>query len=208
MLVVVLPGLLEQLQSGQHVSGPPHERLEQCELLGRQGDLGPVPPGQASGGVESQVADLDRRGPLALPTADQSPQPGQELGEGEGLGQVVVGAAVEAGDPVLDRSSSGQHQHRRPDAVLSHPPAGLEAVDPRQDHVEHDSVVGGGAGLREGLLAACCDIDRQILLGEATPDQRRHLHLILDHQDLHRHRGSQARLSADESRVSLPQPPP
>ncbi len=158
---------------------------KQDELLGREIDLRLATPDLMGRRVEPQLADLDDRRPLALAAPHQGTEPGQQLGEGEGLGQVVVGAAVEAGDPVLERAAGGQHQHRRPDPLLAQAPAGLEAVDAGQDHVEDDRVVTRGAGHADSFLAGTGDVDGQALLAEATPDQRRHLHLVLDHQDIH-----------------------
>ena len=55
-------------------------------------------------------------GPLARP-GGPAPKAREQLGEGKRLGQVVVGAAVQAGDAVLERATGGQHQHRRPDSL-------------------------------------------------------------------------------------------
>ena len=108
-----------------------------------------------------RVAGSSRRSPTSSTTGRSTgaaprerPQPREQLGERERLGQVVVGAAVEPGDAVLDRVARGQHQDRRPDAVVAQPAAGLEAVDARQHHVEHDRVVLGRAGHPQRVLAA------------------------------------------------------
>ena len=58
----------------------------------------------------------------------------------ERLDQVVVGARVEPGDPVVDGVAGGEHQHRRAVAGLAHAPADLEAVDVRHRYVEDDGV--------------------------------------------------------------------
>ena len=72
--------------------------------------------------------------------AEQGPDPGQQLVEGEGLGQVVVGAGVEAGDPVGHLVAGGEHEHRRAVAPLPQQAADGQPVDPRHHHVEHDQV--------------------------------------------------------------------
>ena len=48
----------------------------------------------------------------AVAAADQGPDAGQQLLEGERLAQVVVGPAVEAADPVGTGVAGGQEQHR------------------------------------------------------------------------------------------------
>ena len=137
-------------------------------------------------GIEAQVADLHHRRALDRAAADEGTQAGEQLGEGERLDQVIVGAAVEAGDPIVEGAARGQHQDRRPDAVAAQAPAGLEAVDPGQHHVEDDGVVVGGARHQQGALAFVGDVDVQPFLAQPATQQGRHLHLVLDDQDLHR----------------------
>ena len=56
-----------------------------------------------------------RPGARAVVRARVAPQqgahPGQQLGEGEGLDEVVVGAVVEARHAVLERVAGGEHEH-------------------------------------------------------------------------------------------------
>ena len=64
-----------------------------------------------AGGVEPDVApDQDRRAG-GLVASGERVDPRDELGEGERLGQIVVGAEAEAVDPVLDRARRGQYEH-------------------------------------------------------------------------------------------------
>ena len=56
------------------------------------------------------------RGRGAGSTANKRTDTRRELGEAERLGQVVVGADIEAVDPVVDAVPSGEQQHRRPTA--------------------------------------------------------------------------------------------
>ena len=135
--------------------------------------------------VEPQVADLEHRGPLGLAPPRERAQPRQQLGERERLDEVVVGAAVEAGDAVLDRVARGQHQHGRPDAGAAQPPAGLEAVEARQHHVEHDRVVGVRLRHPERVLAVRRHVGGEPLAGQPAPDQARHPQVVLDDQHAH-----------------------
>src|SRR5687767_614238 len=48
VLVLVVPGVLEQLEAGEHLAGAAHEDLEQRELLGRQRYLLVPPPDPAA----------------------------------------------------------------------------------------------------------------------------------------------------------------
>src|SRR2546429_454412 len=95
----------------------------------------PVPSG-----VEQQVADLEDRRSWRPPAPDERPQSGEQLSEREGLRQVVVRAAVQTCDAVLDRVACSEQEDRRPDSLSPQPAAGLEAVDTRQHHVENDGI--------------------------------------------------------------------
>jgi hypothetical protein len=137
------------------------------------------------GRVQAQRPDLQDGGALRQAPAGERPQPREQLGEGERLGQVVVGAAVQAGDPVVDAVARGQHEDRRPHAGLPQLPADVEAVAAGQHHVQQDGVVRGRAGHPEGVLAAARDVGGVALLDQAAADERRHLQLVFDDQRSH-----------------------
>ena len=185
MLVLVVPGVLEQLEAREHAARPAHERLEQRELLRRELDLGVAAPDAPRGRVEAQVADREHRRPLGRAAPGERPQPGEQLGERERLRQVVVGAGVEAADAILDRVARGQHQHRRPDAVRAQPAADLDAVHAGEHQVEHDRVVLGRARHPQRVFAGAGDVGGVRLLDEPAPQQRRELGLVLDDQHAH-----------------------
>jgi hypothetical protein len=82
-------------------------------------------------------------------------------------------------------SSSESPSRRRPDASPAEPAADLDAVESREHHVEDDRVVVGRQRHPERLVARRGDVDRVALLGEAAPEETRHLQLVLDHEDAH-----------------------
>ena len=96
-----------------------HERLEERELLPRERDLRFSPPDLPGRRVEPEVADLEPHRSLGRSAAHERAQPREQLGEREGLREVVVGACVEPRHPVVDRVPGREHEHRRPDAVLA-----------------------------------------------------------------------------------------
>src|SRR5207245_8795156 len=77
--------------------------------------------------LEAQVADLQHDRTLGPATASERAQTGAQLSQSEGLDQIVVGPAVEAGHPVGHGLARGKHQHRSPDAALAQYPADLKA---------------------------------------------------------------------------------
>ena len=71
---------------------------------------------RAAGSSRKSPTVEDRR-PLARCPACERAQPGEQLVEREGLGEIVVGTGVEPLDPVLDRVARCEHQHRRPNVA-------------------------------------------------------------------------------------------
>ncbi len=165
--------------------GLAHEDLEQGELLG---DSGSPPRRARPGGSPGRAAGRRPRSPAGARSRR--------------------GARARAGAPAARRrrrASSGSRRRRRrarrrgprgrPRAVSistgaqtpsrAQAPAGLEAVDPRQHHVEDDRVVLGGAGDPERVLAAPATSTARPSSLQPAADQRRHLRLVLDDQNVH-----------------------
>ena len=142
--------------------------------------------------VTSRVAGSRRRSPtvengrpLCFAAAGKRSQAREQLGEGERLDQVVVGAAVEAGDPILDPITRRQHQDRRPHPGGTQPATRLEAVQPGQHHIQHDRVVVVRLRRPERVLAGGRDIRGEPLRHEPAADQARHPQVVLDDQNTH-----------------------
>ncbi|MNJ59629.1 hypothetical protein D3C77_553250 [compost metagenome] len=70
-------------------------------------------------------------------TTQQGLDPRFKLSELERLGQVVIGAQVQAMNPILDVTACCQHQHRYGFAACAQAREHLEAVHARQPHIEH-----------------------------------------------------------------------
>ena len=102
-----------------------------------------------------------------------------QLGRGEGLGEVVVGALVNAGDAVVGRAQRGEHENRDV-AALAKPAEHAEAVELGEHHVEHDELRGIGLDLRQrGATVARLD-HREALALEVGADQRDDLGVVVD----------------------------
>ena len=89
------PDALDDRVARDDPAGVPQQRLEDAELAPGQVDRPPAALDEPRGRDQRQVADPQV--PLAVRRVppEQGAQPGQQLVEGERLGQVVVGAAVE-----------------------------------------------------------------------------------------------------------------
>jgi hypothetical protein len=123
---------------------------------------------------------------VLLVAPHQGTQPSKQLLEGERLGQVIVGARVQAGDPVVDLVAGGKHDHRRLDPVLPEPAANLHPILLRDHEVEDDRVVSRCLGQLLGALPVRGDVDGVALVLQELLEQRRQFPLVLDKQEIHR----------------------
>ena len=161
---------------------------------------------------EVVVADLAAaRGVREVPVGapQQRLDAAHQLAQPERLGQVVVGAQLEADDLVHLLVARGEHEHGRLGAGGAQPAEGLEAVDAGQPDVEHDEVRGELAGdgrapssplRREGHLVA--------LLLEGVLDAARDGVLVLDDQDRGCHRAGWYPGGTTHARATMPLPVP
>jgi hypothetical protein len=121
----------------------------------------------------------------------------QQFARLERLGQVVVGAQLQADDPVHGVALGGEHEHRhlrrmalqRADAA-----AHLQAVHVGQHEVQ-DHEVGQGPGvrslqLRQAALAIRAVRDLQARLAQVLAHHLREAGVVFDHQQLGAHGGS------------------
>ena len=122
-------------------------------------------------------------GEIAVGPSQERLDPAHQLAQPERLGQVVVGAELEADDLVDLVVAGGQDEHRRLRARGAQPSQHLEAVDAGQAHVEHDEVRRLAGRELEALLAGAGDDDLVALLLEGELDAPRDGELVLDDQD-------------------------
>src|SRR6202162_905556 len=117
----------EQLVAGQHKPRMPQEVSQQLELPGRQWDDSAATAHLTGFNFQGDVGELqDRR--WGCGASQERADTGQQLGVGERLDEVVVGAGVEPAHPVGGPAAGGQHQDRQA-ATGSELAADLQAVD-------------------------------------------------------------------------------
>ena len=131
----------------------------------------------------------DRIGEVAVRAAQQRLDPAHQLAQPERLGQVVVGAELEADDLVDLVVARGQDQDRHLGAGGAHAAQDLEAVDAGQADVEDDEVRRLVGGDLEALLAGAGDRDLVALLLEGVLDPAGDGVLVFDDEDGGGHAG-------------------
>ena len=114
------------------------EEDQQIVLLGGEGHDLAAPGHQPGLGVHHHVVHRDAVLRLVV-AAQNGLHPGQELRDLKGLDDVVVGPQAQALDPVLHRAAGGDEDDGdlQGGQVLHQ----LEAVHPREHHVQEDQVV-------------------------------------------------------------------
>ena len=120
-----------------------------------------------------------------MAAANQGAKAGEQFFQLERLGQVVVGAEVEAANLVVDGAEGGQHQHMGLEAVAPPVLQESEAVNLGQHQVEDDGVVLGGAGLEIALLAVVGHIDGETLFLQTLAEDAGERLVVFDEQHTH-----------------------
>lgn len=159
-----LGGFGEELFAAENAAAGAHESEEHVELDGGEVDAGAVAAGDALMGVDGD-ADGFEEGTTGggAGAADEGVETGEEFAVGEGLGDVVVGAAVEAGDAFLFAATGGEH-HDGDVAAGADAAEDFEAVDAGEHDVEDDDVDAGAEGF-DGAFGAGVDGGDLIAVG-------------------------------------------
>ena len=182
---VVVPDVIEDLGLGQHPLRVGHEVAEQLELRGREGDqlaglpdlVGVVVEGEVGEG-QPAVGGVD----LGPGPAQHGSDPGDDLAQAEGLGDVVVCAGREAAHLVLGRVAGRQEQDGYAVALTSQPGQHREPVEPGHHHVEDHQVGPERRGQRQRLLAAGRGGDLEAGEAQAGSQQLDDVRLVVDDQ--------------------------
>ena len=145
----------------------------------------PLPIHRMTQRIDDEVADDDpRRHDFAAPPGERS-QAGEQLAEIERLGQVVVGAGIEAGDSLLHRVERGEHQNGHLIPALSNGATDDDPALSREQDVENDRVVLVRRGERQGLRAGARRIDGKRGLAKPPHDRRPQLAIVFGKQNAH-----------------------
>ena len=206
---VVVPYRLEQHGAGHHLPGVAHQVFEQPELAGLELDGTPGPPDGAREKVHLQVRDHEPGGrrPVAAAPPRQRLDPGRELGEREGLDEIVVAARAQALHPVVDLAEGAQHEHRgRPirGAQRAHD---RQAVEPGEHPIDDDHVVAGVEGEQQPFLPVAGVVDHVPRLFEPLADEAGGLRIVFDEEDAHRPDCASGAAGGRERRLRRPGSP-
>ena len=129
------------------------------------------------------LEDLGLLGATAR-AAEHGPDAGHQLRRAERLGQVIVRAGVQAGDPVGLGRPGRQHDHRDL-ALPPHQSEHLEAVQPGHHHVEEQQVVPAVEGAGQAPAAVVHGLQANVTAGEKLLQQLAQFHVVIHEQNGH-----------------------
>ncbi|MPM84284.1 hypothetical protein SDC9_131355 [bioreactor metagenome] len=155
------------------------QQLEQLILGGGQRDTGAERRVDRHG--VGRVDPITHVAPASLSRvpACECAQSGQQLLELERFDQVVVGAAVQTGDPVLEGAERGEHQDRGGDPGTAHGRDQLQAAHCRQPPVHNHHVKMAVQTLLQALLGVGYMINR-VELGQDFDEHLGNIRIILN----------------------------
>jgi len=182
----VVPDMFKDHGLGDGAPGVAHEVFEQGKLAGLEFDGIGSATDLAGEEIEGEISDGEAgRFGGAGGTTDEGLDAGEEFGEGEGLGQIIVATSLESADPVIDGGLGTQEEDGDPIALGAEALDELEAVKTGQHDIDDGGVVGGGGGEIEGGTAVMADIDGEPALTESVGDERSDLGIVLDYEEAH-----------------------
>ena len=117
---------------------------------------------------------------------DHRAKPREQLAKIERLREIVVGTAVEPGNPIFHSIARGQHQHWHGDPRRRSSRHTCEAARARQHHVEHDGVVIGDRCLINRRVAVAGEVDCIRVFAQAFREHACRVGFVFDKKDAHK----------------------
>src|SRR5690606_33927171 len=110
---------------------------------------------------------------------------GDQLGEGEGLADVIVGACTQSLDLVVDLAEGTQDQGGRTNVGCTQRADDRESVHFGQHPVDDQDVEVARGGHQQAVPAASRVLDTVARLAESADDERGHSRVVFNHQYSH-----------------------
>src|ERR1041385_351246 len=168
---VVIPDMFGENRPGEDPAGVPHEVFEQRILLPGQLDRGVSALRLVRNRVELKVGDLQDGRLVRASPPEESSDACNELGEGEGLREIIVRTGIEASDSVFDGILGREHQDRSLDIHSPQLPQERDPVLLRKKNIEDHEVVSPRSGHQLPLHAVVSDVDGKMLFLEALLEE-------------------------------------
>ena len=184
-----VPDLFGQGGARQDLPTAAGQQRQQVELLGGQVQALRAARAAARHEVHLQVGEAQHGGRLrggAAAAPQQRAHAREQLGEGEGLDEVVVGAAFEALHAVFNFVPRGEHEHRGLVAFGAQGRQHAVAVHAGQHHVEQHEVVAAARGQAAAFDAVARHVHDIAVFAQALVQVLGQFGFVFDDKDTHR----------------------
>lgn len=177
------PDGLHQLPTGNNFSAVKREFAQQQVFAASEPNLCVVVEETVLLEVEGEAAEGDFAGAVQAGATAGAGETCEQLREGEWLGEVVVGADVEAGDDVILFVERGKHDDGRAVGSLREMRGDGEAAAVGKADVEHDGVEVVRVGEVLALLGGGRGNDGVAVVPEAAAQEIDHTRVVFDDED-------------------------
>ncbi len=182
---VLVIEVFDQLGPRHHAVTVVHQVFEHLVLVRGQLDRVAVDRHAPGPAVEAHRADLDLVRGMTGGAPNQRADPGEHLLDVEGLGDIVVGAGIDALHLVAPAIARREDQHRHLAAVPAPFLEHRDAVHLRQADVQHHRVIGLGIAEEMALLAVLRGVDRVAGFLEGRDELPIEISVVLDDEHPH-----------------------
>src|SRR5688572_30462858 len=184
--VLVAPDLYQQLVVCDHPARVLYEVIEQPIFRWAQLDEFPLQPDFAAVEVDLEAVvhldDIVHRAARALRAADDGFDTADQLARAEGLGDVIVGAKLQATHPVILLALCSEHDHGHIAAL----PDGLQHFEPVEvghHYIQQNQIGSDIAQFLNGLLTVEGLRDLESIMLQVHTDETHHALLIIHHEN-------------------------
>jgi hypothetical protein len=158
------------------------EIIEETEFERRHAHLAVVGEHGHAPGVDRQAAEGQGRAGMARRAPDQPAQPRDQLAHRERLGEIIVGAGIDALDLLGPVAARGQHHHRKGAARRAPALQHRQAIEPRQAEIEDHRGIILDIAAKPRILAVAAMIDDETRIAQRLGEVGRDLGIVLDQQ--------------------------
>ena len=178
----VAPDGIHDGLASKGAAGALEEELQEAEFLRGEGNICAAAEEAVGDGVEAAIAELIRGGGGGM-AAEEGLRAGDEFADAEGLGDVIVGAEIEAADDVFLLALCGEHEDGHGEFFRADGAADFKAVEAREHDIEDDEVRGAVEGGIEALLAVAGGADLVAEGGEVVLEGAEDGGVVFDDED-------------------------
>src|SRR5690242_3858366 len=182
---LLIPNVLGNFGTAHNAAGIASEKFEESVFLRGHRDWLSRTRDILAAGVNDEIGEDNLLGLQSSCPAQQGPDARQEFLELERLGEVIIRAAVEPADAVLDGVSRGQHENGQALTGVAELLADGQAVGRRNHDVEDGEIVGVDGCVVERLAAGRDNVDSVGLLAQTFGDEPSDSGIIFRQQNAH-----------------------